>query len=90
MRTQLKAKLSSLPQIDATFEFDSSPEYARELIDGLLKYYTFSQIAAHTGMSRRSIIDYRLVGFPRYPAQLALEILADRKIIANHSETIAP
>jgi hypothetical protein len=75
---RLKEKLNGLPQIDATFQFNSSKEYANELMDDLLRYFTLNQIEAHTGICRRNLSYFRHKGISTFPMQLTLEILAGR------------
>jgi hypothetical protein len=72
----LKEKLNELPQIDAQFEHDSTPEYANQLMDDLLKYFTLNEISAHTGISRRNLSYMRHRGINTYPMQVILEIMA--------------
>lgn len=79
----MKERLKGLPQIDAVMESDQSPEYAAGLVDELLRFYTFKQIAAHTGISKRGLIHMRLHGCKRFGSQLALEILARRRMLVE-------
>lgn len=76
MNKRLKEPLPELPQIDATLEYNPSPEYAAAVVDEALRYWTLDQIAAHTGVARRSVVNYKADGFPRYPVQLTMEIFA--------------
>jgi hypothetical protein len=62
-------------------DHDPSPEYANGLLNDLLKYYTLTQIEAQTGVSRRALSYMRHGGITRYPLQLAMEILAGRRVL---------
>jgi hypothetical protein len=77
----LKEKLSGLPQIDAQFEYKGTPEYANELLDHLLRFFTLNQIASHCGISRRNLSYMRHDGIKNYPMQLTLEVLAGYKVL---------
>lgn len=79
----LKEKLSGLPQIDAQFEYNNKTEFANELLDELLRYFTLNQIAAHCGISRRNLSYMRHEGIKNYPMQLTLEILSQRKVLVE-------
>lgn len=72
----MKANLPELPQIDAQFQHNSKPDYASELLDDLLNGLTLDQIAAHSGICRRSLSYMRHRGIRSFPDQLALEVLA--------------
>ena len=75
----MKELPNELPQIDAQFEYDGTPEYANELLDEMLRHYTLNQIAAHCGISRRNLSYMRHGGIKNYPVQITLEIMAGRK-----------
>lgn len=75
----MKEPRRELPQIDAQFEFNGDPEYANELLDKLLRYYTLDEISLSTGVSRRFVSYLRQRGFDRFPTQLAFEVLAGVK-----------
>jgi hypothetical protein len=83
MARHSKEKLNGLPPIDAQFEFRPEPEYAKEVLDYLLRFYTLDQIMSHSGLARRSLIDYKHTGFPRYSVQLTLEVLAGMRPLAD-------
>lgn len=72
----MKEAMKSLPPIDAQFEHRPDPEYASELLDRLLRYYTLDQISLHTGISRRSVSYLRHKGFHTMSDQLIMEVLA--------------
>lgn len=74
-----KEKLNGLPQIDAQFEHNNTPEYANELLDELLRYFTLNQIASHCGISRRNLSYMRHDGIKNFPMQVTMEVLAGRK-----------
>jgi len=75
MPMTLKEPLKELPPIDAQAHFNPSPEYANEVLDKLLRFYTLSQISAHTDISRRNLSYFRHRGISTYPMQIALELL---------------
>lgn len=79
----LKEILKGLPQIDGQFEYNESKEYANELLDTLLRYFTLNQISAHTGISRRLLSYMRHRGVSTYPMQVVLEILAGVKVLED-------
>ena len=76
-----KAKPKELPQIDAQFEFNDTPEYANKLLDRLLTVFTLRQVSAHTGICRRSLSYMRQNGIRSYPYQIALEIMSGEKTL---------
>lgn len=77
-----KEQQSALPQIDALYEFDDSPEYANKILDKLLDGgYTLTQVAAHTGICRRSLSYMRQRGIRSFPYQIALEIMAGERTL---------
>jgi hypothetical protein len=77
-----KERLSELPQIDKLRDHDRSPGFAITLLDEIMRYYTLNQIEAHTGISRRNLSYMKHNGINTYPMQLALELMAGRKVLA--------
>jgi len=73
--------MNELPQIDAQFEHNVTPEYANQLLDELLTKLTLDQISLHSGICRRSLSYLRHRGIQNYPWQLTLEVLAGVKNI---------
>jgi hypothetical protein len=63
--------------------FNPEAEFAAKLITDLQRFFSVDQIAYHTGMSPRTIFYIKRNGVPGYPAQLALEILAQRILIRD-------
>ena len=82
----LKAKQPELPQIDAQFEHRVEPDYANQILDDLLDWYTLDQISAHSGICRRSLSYMRHRGIRSYPDQLALEVLSGYKSLVEMDE----
>lgn len=80
---KLKALQSEYPQIDAVMEYDDSPEFAADLIEECAKRFTKQQIAAHVGISRRYLSYMKQRGIKSFPIQLALEIMAGRKVLGD-------
>lgn len=74
----MKEPLNALPTINGALYHDTSPEYATEVIDKLLRYFTLSEIADFSGISRRNISYMKRLGFRNYPMQVTLEILAEQ------------
>jgi hypothetical protein len=72
----LKESPQELPQIDAQFQQDKTVDYANEVLDKLLRYYSLNQISLHTGICRRSLSYMRHSGIRSFPYQLAMEILS--------------
>lgn len=70
-----------LPQIDAQFEWNPTPEYANELLDKLLEYFTLQQVSSHTGICKRSLSYMRQRGVRSFPFQIALEIMAGERTL---------
>lgn len=77
-----KENQSGLPQIDAQYEFNDSPEYANKILDKLLDDgFTLTQVSAHTGICRRSLSYMRQRGIRSFPYQIALEIMAGERTL---------
>jgi hypothetical protein len=77
-----KENPNALPQIDAQYEFDDTPEYANQILDKLLEDgFTLTQVAAHTGICRRSLSYMRQRGIRSFPYQIALEIMAGERTL---------
>lgn len=83
----MKEKLNGLPQIDAQFEHNSTPEYANELLDELLRFFTLNQIASHCGISRRNLSYMRHEGIKNFPMQVTLEIMAGHKMLDDDARS---
>ena len=79
----MKEKLNGLPQIDAQVEYNGTPEFANELLDELLRYFTLNQIAAHSGISRRNLSYMRHEGIKNYPMQFTLQVLSGAKALVE-------
>ncbi len=74
----MKERLKELPQLNAVENYNPSVEYANELLNELLRFYTLDQIESHTHVSRRALSYMRHRGIGAYPMQLAMEILAGK------------
>ena len=71
----LKERLKESPQIDAVLNYNPTLEYANWILDQLLRFYTLTEIADQTHISRRVLSYMRHRGIGSYPVQLAMEIL---------------
>ena len=79
----MKESTKRLPQIDAVMQHDDSTVFANKLLDELLARYTLNIISSHTGICRRSLSYMRHNGIRSFPDQLALEVMATRKPLAE-------
>lgn len=67
-------------------EFNGTPEYAKKIIGELYDQgFTLEEIGAHVGMCKRTLSNFRQFGFTKFHMQLALEILAGRRVIMSDS-----
>ena len=75
----MKEMLKELPKIDAQTDHNDTLEFANDLLDDLLRFYTLDQISAHSGISRRNLSYFRHRGITTFAMQLTLEVLAGRR-----------